>query len=136
MTKNGLPRGQRVDGVGVAPGAVGERADGLARERRELEPVHGLAGQHAEQPVQRMPGDEHLVAQGHDEQRAERLDAARGVAEHVDSRVVGPVGVLDEQHRRPLAPELLHQRREHAVVRPLADQRPRERPVGPGRRVM
>jgi hypothetical protein len=94
-----------------------------------------LAGQHGEQPVQRVPGDERLVAQGHDEQRAERLDAARGVAEYVDGGVVGPVGVLDQQHRGPHAPELLHQRREDAVGGPLG-QRVRQRPVRAGRGVV
>ena len=128
--------GERVDGAGVAPGAGRQRVDGLAGERRELEPVDGLPGQRPEQPVQRMAGDQHLVAQRDDEQRAERPDPAGGVAEHVDGRVVGPMGVLDQQHRRPLLGELLHQRREDAVVRPVAGERLGQWTVGPDSGVM
>ena len=122
---------ERVNGGRVAPGAGRERVDGLARERRELEPVDGLPGQHPEQPVQRVARDQHLVAQGDDEQRAERADPAGGVAEHVDGGVVGPVRVLDQQHRRPLLGELLHQRREDAVVRAVAGERLGQWTVGP-----
>ncbi len=60
--------GERVDGVGVASGARGEVADRGPRERRELEPVHGRRGQHAQQAVERMPERERVVAQGQHEQ--------------------------------------------------------------------
>jgi hypothetical protein len=76
-----------------------------------------------------------LVAHGEDEHRADRLHASRRVAEDVERGVVGPVDVLDDEHRRALLGQLLQQRGEHQVRGLVLGQRRRERAVGPRRGV-
>ena len=118
VTKNGLPRVSACTAAGVAAGAAPPAPAPRARDSGdELEPVHRAAGERAEQPVQRVARIE-LVAHGQDEHRADRLDAARRVAEHVERGVVGPVDVLDDEHGRALLGELLQQRGEDASTGP------------------
>ncbi|MFF7243546.1 hypothetical protein ACFZBU_06565 [Embleya sp. NPDC008237] len=47
-----------------------------------------------------MPGTQLVVAEGEDQDRAEVVDASGQKGEGVQGRVVGPVHVLDDQHRR------------------------------------
>ncbi len=118
---------QRVEGRGVAPGAARQRLHGVARERRQLDAVHRAAGERAEQPVQGVARIE-LVAGRQHEHRADRLDAARRVAEHVEGGVVGPVDVLDHEDGRALlgrAPRAPRRRRDRPGPR-----RPARPPAG------
>jgi hypothetical protein len=119
-----------VQGGAIAPGARRERPHGAARERREREAVDGVAGERAQEAVQRVTGPDLLVAQGQDEHGADRLDAARRVAEHVDGRVVGPVDVLNHEDRRAALRELLHERGEDAVGRAVVGQGRGQRSLG------
>ena len=135
VTKNGLPRVSAWTAAGVAAGAGRQRLHRVARQRRELDPVHRAAGERAEQAVQRMARIE-LVAGRQDEDRADGLDPARRVAEHVERGVVGPVDVLDDEDGRALLGQLLQQRGEDAIDRALVGQRGRQRAAAPGRRVV
>ena len=126
---------QRVDGGRIAPGAAHQRLHGVARQRGELDAVHRAAGERAEQTVQGMARIE-LVAGRQDEDRADPLDAARRVAEHVEGGVVGPVDVLDDEDGRALLRELLQQRGEDAIDRGVVGQRGRQRAGAPQRRVV
>ena len=126
---------QRVNGGRVAARAARQRLHRIARQRRELDPVHRTAGERTEQPVQGMARIE-LVAGRQDEDRADGLDPARRVAEHVERGVVGPVDVLDDEDGRTLLGELLQQRGEDAIDRTLVGQRGRQRAAAPDRRVV
>jgi hypothetical protein len=79
-----------------------------------------------------MAGVDRVVAQRQQQQRRKPLDAPRDVAEHVQRGVVGPVRVLDDQHRRDRR-QLVQQRAEHLV---LGRERACQRPARPRRGVV
>ena len=64
----------------------------------------------AERAAERMPPVELVVAVGRDDERGERLDAARDDAQHVEGRLVRPVHVFDQHDRGRGSLQLAHER--------------------------
>ena len=124
--------GHAVQGVRVGAGAGRQLAHRRARQRPQREPVHGAAGEHAEEAVQRVAGVDVVVAAGEHEQRADALDPPRRVAEHVERGVVGPVQVLDDEHGGGSAPSSSSSAAEHGVDRLPVGQRRGERAAAAG----
>ena len=88
--------GAAVQGVGVDPVRLGQRADRLGGQRRQLDPLdaHGggqLAEHHAQRP--RL-----VVAEGDERERGHALHPAPEQAQHVERALVGPVDVLEHEH--------------------------------------
>ncbi len=128
--------GHPVHGVDVRDRAGGEPLDRGARERPQRDPLHGHARQRPEQPLQRVARAGLVVAEREHEHGPDPLDAAGGVAEHVQRRVVRPVHVLDDEHGRRLRGELLEQRAEQRVDGRVGRQRGGERAVAAERGVV
>ena len=86
---------------GVAPG---ERRNRVLRERRELDPDRVGGGDRTQCSTERV-GRRHLAAaKGQHEQRRNRRDPATEDRDRVECRLVGPVDVLEHEHRRPRRP--------------------------------
>ena len=69
-----------------------------------------------EQVTQRMGRVELVVAVRDDDQRRNVLDLAAEQLEHVERRLVGPVGVLDDKDGRRVRAKLTHECRRHVVA--------------------
>ena len=135
VTKNGLPR---VSAWTAAASRPVPAASACTASRDSGASSIRCTGQPASAPSSRCSGMARieLVAGRQDEDRADGLDAARRVAEHVERGVVGPVDVLDDEDGRALLGQLLQQRGEDAIDRALVGQRGRQRAAAPGRRVV
>ena len=109
VTKKGLPpvvrwssSASRVDGgAGLAASASSGLAHAVQAERVQVDPAYTRSPAHVpEQEAQRMTADGLLGAVGHQHERAEPVHAPGQVSQQVEGRVVGPVGVLDDQEGR------------------------------------
>ena len=100
MTKKGLPPVAGAIRAG-SDGRSRHGGDGVEAERPERERggVRG-AGDVAQERPQRVGDVELLVAEGADHQRPGGCDAAEQEAQEVDGALVGPVEVVDDEHRR------------------------------------
>ena len=90
-------------GVHFARVVAGERRDRSLRQRCELEKdrVAGADGAHGR--VQRMRRRHLAGPERQDEQRRQRADSPHEHGNRVERRVVGPVHVLEHEHRRRAA---------------------------------
>ena len=106
---------------------AGQLRDGTCRQRAERDPQRDRRPQPAEHALQERDHRHLVVAIGEHQQRAESLDAAGDEGQRVEAGVVGPVHILDDQHRRRAAVdqlggtvgELVEQRGEDGLRRPL-----------------
>ncbi len=85
--------------LGVQVRAGGQRRDRPRGEAPEPDPTDVGARQHPEDTLQRMVGPDLVVAVGHDEDASQPVDAAPDEPQHVERGLVGPVDVLEHQHR-------------------------------------
>ena len=93
--------GGGVEVEGVSPG---ERRNRLLRERVELDPDR-VGGRDGAQCSAERVGRRHLAAAEREhEQRRNRRDPAAEDRDRVECRLVGPVDVLEHEHRRPRRP--------------------------------
>ena len=128
---------------GVGAGGAGQLLDRAGRQGPQDQPPDLLVGEGGEDPAQGMLAAQLVLAVGEHQYARQLRDPPGQVAEHVQGGVVGPVDVLDQQHRRP-AGQLLVDGPEHRVPgRPRLDGRGQggrgpaghvpERPQGPRR---
>ena len=113
----------------VDPVRLGERADGLRGERRQLHPLDaGGGGQVAQHDAD---GRRLVVAERDDRERGDAGDAATEQAQDVERALVGPVDVLQHEDRAGRGAQPVEQRgRERGrrgLVEPDVEQRA-ERP--------
>ena len=116
-----VPARQRVQ---LAAVVAGQGGDGARRERGELD-ERRRARDGAERGVQRMARRRLAAAEREHQQRGQRGDPPPEHGDDVERRVVGPVQVLEHQHRR-LA-QLGDQQRLDLVRRRAGRQGARER---------
>lgn len=81
-------------------GSGEELGDVVRRETIEADPDEVLRGQLPDDPAQGMVGVDLAVAVGEHQQRVRPRDPATEVLDRVECRLVGPVGVLDDENRR------------------------------------
>ena len=79
---------------------AGERRDRAHRQRFELDHHRVVGADRAERRIQRMAPGRLAAAEGENEQRGQRGDPPSEDGDHVERRVVGPVDVLEDEHRR------------------------------------
>ena len=97
-----VARGGLVEPVGIHGHAGGQFRHGGRGERLQRQPAHGVAAEAAQHTLERVrPGDV-VGPVGQQQQRGQVVDAPPDVAQQVQGRAVGPVHVLDGQHRRPV----------------------------------
>jgi len=124
-----------VEVLAVDPVRRRELADRLHGERLELQPRDACRRREpADHDSQRVRGRELVVPVGKEDERGRRLRSASEQAEQVERRLVRPVHVLQEEHRRPRA-QLVEQRGEHVVRPRAARDEPGERLADLGRDV-
>ena len=114
----------RVDAVGAVAGQGRDRA---VRQRRQLEEHRMVGRDGADRGVEGMPGGNLAVAEGDDEERRQRADAAAEHGERIERRLVRPVHVLQHENGgvgRKL--ELLDEQRLDVVRRRPCRERARE----------
>ena len=93
--------------------------------------------QRTQEPSQRMIPGHLVVAEGQHDDGGQVGDAAPEQAQEVQRGVVGPVHVLDDQHRRPARTAQLGEHRlEHGVPVGARRDRRRQRPGRAPRRVL
>jgi hypothetical protein len=117
--------GLAVEVLGVDAVRLGELRDRPRREPDQLHPPDRPAPrQLSEENPERMGAVERVVpVAGHDQGR-QRLHPAGQQPQDVQGRLVGPVHVLEDEHRRAPCAELVRQRRHHLVGhRPTLDHR-------------
>ena len=124
--------GGLVEAVGVDPLGMGQGGHGLPGQRRELEAAHPTRGrQVADDPAQRVPGPDLVVAVGHHHHRRRGGHPAADEDQQVQGGLVGPVGVLDHRHHRPASGvEQVQERAEQAVPGRLGGDKGRQLPAG------
>ena len=110
----GVAGGEVEDLVGVHLVPVAQRPDRLGRQRRQREGGRG-GGRGRHQGAESRRG-RLVVPERHDEEGADRGEPTRGVPEHVEGALVGPVQVLDDQHRGGSVVEGRDQRRHDQVA--------------------
>jgi hypothetical protein len=116
--------GRRVDLVRVL---TRERGDGVAGQGKQLDQGRVLRPDRAERRVERMTGRGLARAVRRHEQGGQGADAPAQHGQRVERGVVGPVHVLEHQHRRPRRSlELLDQQVVDLVRRRAGRQRVRE----------
>jgi hypothetical protein len=103
VTWNGLPAAGGIDVAGLAAPPGRQHRHRLGRERRELDPLAGVARQVGPQRGEAVPGIRLVVAKADQHHHARRADPPPEEAQGVQRRVVGPVDVLQRQQRRALA---------------------------------
>jgi hypothetical protein len=113
---------------GVAP----ERGDPRGREAGERDPGRGRPGEVAEQRLQGMPRRDVVRTAGEHDERVHAVQPPRELAQRVEGGVVGPVHVLDQQERRPLAREAGQQRLQQVVAGAVGERGPQRRWAVPG----
>ena len=87
---------EQLAGIEVRRG--GHVADRVRGEPRQPQPGGRHAAERAENAAQRMVPGQGVVAVGHQQHRGQVLHPGTEVAQHVERRAVGPVGVLDDEH--------------------------------------
>ena len=97
-------------------GPSGQAGHGRPRQPLEPQAPHPGAAQRAQHVPQGVSGRDLVVAVGHDEQRRQVVDPPADVAQHVERRVVCPVHVLDDEHRRTGPGQLGEHRGEDGVA--------------------
>jgi hypothetical protein len=95
--------GDPVETVGVDPLGAGQRGHGLPGQRRELEAAHPARGrQVADDPAQRVPGPDVVVAVGHHHHRRRAghpaADEDEQVQERAEQAVPGRLGGDQGRH--------------------------------------
>ena len=113
-----VARGQAEQVGGVDRAARAEPADGPRRQPAQRQPPGPVApGGLAEQAVQRMLAVQLIVTVGENEHRRQLSDPPDQEAQRVQRGIVGPVHVLDDQHRGMIRPvQLRAQRAEQPVT--------------------
>ncbi|HEY1275473.1 MAG TPA: hypothetical protein VGF25_11200 [Thermoleophilaceae bacterium] len=96
---------------GVEVRGAGERRHRVDRQGPEREPGHGGAAQVPQGHPHGMGAVELLLPVRRDDERRQRRDPPGQQTQQVEGRLVGPVEILDHEHRRAPAAELLRQRR-------------------------
>ena len=132
-----VARGGRQRRRAVHPGLLGERAHGPGRQPGEREAAHVPPDQRTQQPSQRVIPGHLVVAEGQHDDGGQVGDAAPEQAHEVQRGVVGPMHVLDDQHRGPARTAQLGEHRlEHGVPVGACRDRRRQRPGRAPRRVL
>jgi hypothetical protein len=96
--------------VRVQAAALGELGDRGRAERIEMDAVRGLRRQRADHAAQRVVGAELVLTEGHHQHGGQRTDPSTDVADHIERRLVRPVGILDDDrgHTQRIAHQLQH----------------------------
>ena len=116
--------------VWVDSAVRGELADGSRRQPPKREVAH-VRPEVAEQPAERMPAVELLVAIGEHQHGVERVDAPGDEAQRIEGRLVGPVHVFDDEHGAGRRGEFVAERGEdllavagsERIAEPRSDER-------------
>jgi hypothetical protein len=95
VARGGLVQAPRVDG-----GGGGQLRDGVLGEPIQGQPPHGPTAQSAEDALQGVLSADIVGPVGEQDQRRQVVDPATDVTQQVERGAVGPVHVLDDQHRR------------------------------------
>jgi hypothetical protein len=107
-----------------------ELLDRLERERSQLDPLDaGVPGQSADDDAQRMIRLQLVVAVCDENEASRACQPAAQEAKKVQARLVGPVVVLEHEHR-PRSPELVEQRGRDLVRARVSLDQLRERAAG------
>ncbi len=117
-----------------SPGAAGERVDGRLGERRRLDAPQDLGRDRPERPADLRPLGERLRPARHHEAPTRAREASSQERHEVERRVVGPVHVLDDEDR-PRAGQLVEDRHQERLARPVGPERLRQRTAGVARHV-
>ncbi len=111
--EEGVAAGQAVERPGIETGRSGEFAHAVQRQRVHVEPLRRLLPrQLADRLAPRAVAGDHVVAERQDDEAPQATNAAGDEAQEVQRRLVGPVHVLDEEHRQMWAVEEVEQRGE------------------------
>jgi hypothetical protein len=121
--------GAAVELCGVGAVRRGELGHGVRRERRELEPPRP-AHELAEQDAQLLGAVEFVVAVGGERERGDGGDPRDEQADDVERRLVSPVQVLEDEHGRRAAAQLVEQRGGDVVRARRPGHELGERPTG------
>ena len=132
MTKNGLPPVVWCRRSGSIPRGRARAATASLVSAGKLEAAHPARGrQVADDPAQRVPGPDLVVAVGHHHHRRRGGHPAADEDQQVQGGLVGPVGVLDHRHHRPASGvEQVQERAEQAVPGRLGGDKGRQLPAG------
>ena len=87
---------EQLAGIDVRRG--GHFADRVRGEPGQPQPGGRRAAERAENTAQRMVPGQGVVAVGHQQHRWQVLHPGTEVAQHIERRAVGPVGVFDDEH--------------------------------------
>ena len=117
-----------------SPGPAGERLDGRLGERRRLDAPQDLGRDRPESPADLRPLGERLGPARHHEAAAGAREASSQERDEVERRVVGPVHVLDDEDR-PRAGQLVEDRGQQRLARPVGLERVGQRTAGVARHV-
>jgi hypothetical protein len=125
-----IAAGQPEQLAGIDRRRRGHLADRVRGEAGQAQPGGGGTAEHAENAAQWMVPGKGVVAVGHQQNRRQVLHAGTEVAQHIERRAVGPMGVLDDEHgRRGRSRELVARRREHEIGIGVTGQRRSERSI-------
>ena len=108
---------------------VGEGHDRATAQRPQPQALHGLGRQRAEQAPQCVGLPDVVIAVGEDHGGGQRVEPPADVAQRVEGRVVRPVQVLHDEHRRSVAwLQLLAERLVDRLLVRVARERVGQRP--------
>lgn len=97
----GVAPGDHMEVIGIYSSLTGQCPYGVHAERLDIEPFDGASGgQVAEHHPQRVAGVDLIVAVGAHHHRIPLTDAAAEETKQVQGPLIGPVDILDDQHRR------------------------------------
>ena len=125
VTKNGFPPVRAYSSSASTPCGAANSATAALRERVDRDPS-GCADDLAKHDPQPVRAVELIVSVAGEHQRGSRRDAGADQRQYVDRGLVGPVQILQHQHRRSPAAKLAKQCRRD-LVRPLRQPRRRAR---------
>ena len=115
----------------VHPGRLGQRPDRLERQRLDLAALsRGRARQLAEHDLQRAVRSQLIVAERDEREHGQRRDPAAEQLDDVERPLVGPVDVLDHEHRRGLVRQFGDERSHELVRHPPVGRKPTEVEAG------
>ena len=86
-------------------GAARQLGDGGFAQRRQVDADQGVAREFTDDVRQRLAAGQGDVPAGHDQHPVAVGDPAPHMTHQIDGRLISPVGVLDDQHRRNRSPQ-------------------------------